>query len=590
MDSKSSVRVASNTGGTTALNDYDVDDEEDFIKVYFASGTVLKPSDKPYDLRSKIYEANRELANASESKFVNVPGKVKFDNTVVVLDSFEDIGTVSIGTETLQGAEVILSDRPIDDTEDKDILAKIDLLRDDDADDQNDVICSSTTDRTQDTDTDDKAYSSTSFSRSFSSDSDDPLFINVIESGDEFKTIMDRNNKTRQGSAIDEQVTYFPELFTHTQYKMYENCAEKPLEEGDVNIYVPKKLDAEELRNKLKEITGERKRAVQVAGASNDKKVDCKPMKKVGCFASLRNVQKKIKQNIKTSEKKVQPSSAQIQQQMINCSNGNNNNNNNNNNNINNNNINKNNKARVTYYFEMDPKGKLKPLNRKNNRQAVDETSSSNNCNDKSANRFFHINLRAAKNGENAKPRITKTPNADLFLEFQTDKSGNNKGAKLVIKKKQSTVGEELQLSPTSLSGGGTIKKSSAAGSGERPRLPGYNGLRSEYGLSAEQLLERRNTRMERERRRKELRQKKHEEEQKKRAENEKNFYKWLQQKKQLKKHAKTIRRSYPMNRLTVSSTRVSINSIHDNDQRKGSFALEELLKIKDENSGWFKF
>lgn len=26
------------------------------------------------------------------------------------------------------------------------------------------------------------------------------------------------------------------------------------------------------------------------------------------------------------------------------------------------------------------------------------------------------------------------------------------------------------------------------------------------------------------------------------------------------------------------------------NNQRKGSFALEELLKIKDENYGWFKF
>ncbi|XP_026814409.1 uncharacterized protein LOC113554662 [Rhopalosiphum maidis] len=580
MESRSARRVASNTIGITALNEYDVDDEEDFIKVYFASGTVLKPSDKPYDLRSKIHEANQELANSSDSKFVNAPGKVKFDNTVVILDSFEDIGTVSIGTETLQGAEVNISDCSIDDLKDKDILAKIDLLRDDDADDQNDVVCSSTTDRTQDTDTDDKAYSSTSFSRSFSSESDDPLFINVIESGDEFKTIMDRNNKTRQGSAIDEHVTYFPELFTHTQYKMYENCAEKTLEDGDVNIYVPKKLDAEELRNKLKEITVEHKRVMQVAGVVNEKKVDFKSSKKVGCFASLRNAQKKIKQ-IKTSEKKAQSSSTQIcvQQKMTHSDNGN----------SNKNNINNNNKARVTYYFEMDPKGKLKPLSNKNSRHTVDETSSSNNCNDKSANKFFHINLRAAKNGENAKPRITKTPNADLFLEFQTDKSGNNKGAKLVIKKKP-TAGVELQHSPTNYSGGGTVKKLSAAGCGERPRLPGYNGLRSEYGLSAEQLLERRNTRMERERRRKELRQKKHEEEQKKKAENEKNFYKWLQQKKQLKKHAKTIRRSYPMNKLTVSSARVSINSTHDGDGRKGSFALEELLKIKDENSGWFKF
>lgn len=36
MESKSAVRVASNTNRTTALNEYDVDDEEDFIsKFYF---------------------------------------------------------------------------------------------------------------------------------------------------------------------------------------------------------------------------------------------------------------------------------------------------------------------------------------------------------------------------------------------------------------------------------------------------------------------------------------------------------------------------------------------------------------------------
>lgn len=31
-------------------------------------------------------------------------------------------------------------------------------------------------------------------------------------------------------------------------------------------------------------------------------------------------------------------------------------------------------------------------------------------------------------------------------------------------------------------------------------------------------------------------------------------------------------------------------NSIHNGDQRKGSYALEELFKIKDENSEWFNF
>lgn len=147
-------------------------------------------------------------------------------------------------------------------------MAKVDLSRQNEEDDQNDVICSTAESRTlQDTDTDEKVYSSTSFSRSFSSESEDPLFINMIETGDEFKSIMDRNNKTRQGSAIDEHVTYFPELFTHTQYKMYENSG-KTLDGGDsavvaddVNIYVPRKLDADELRDKLKAISKERKRA-----------------------------------------------------------------------------------------------------------------------------------------------------------------------------------------------------------------------------------------------------------------------------------------------------------------------------------------
>uniref|UniRef100_A0A2S2QKI8 Coiled-coil domain-containing protein 181 n=1 Tax=Sipha flava TaxID=143950 RepID=A0A2S2QKI8_9HEMI len=374
-------------------------------------------------------------------------------------------------------------------------------------------------------------YSSTSFSRSFSFESDDPMFINVIESGDEFKTIMNRNNKTRQGSAIDEHVTYFPELFTHTQYKMYENCG-KTLDDSidDVNIYVPKKLNAEELRNKLKEISKVRKKVV-----TNEKKVE-KPVKKVSSFTQ--NFQKKIK-HTKTFERRIPP---QPQPQPI--------------------------KPRMTYYFELDPKGKLKPLNKNN----ISET----NLNNKST-KFFHINLKATNNDENSKPRITKTPNTDLFLEFQTDKSGN-KGAKLVIKKKPT---EEYTAS--SMAG---AKKSVST---ERPRLPGYNGLRSEYGLSAEQLLERQNKKMERERRRKELKQKKHEEEQKKRVENEKNFYKWLQQKKQLKKPVKTTRHSYPMNRLTVSSARTSLNCIHNSSQRKGSFALEELLKINDEKNRWFK-
>lgn len=405
------------------------------------------------------------------------------------------------------------------------ILAKVDLIQNDE-DDQNDVVCS-TADRTQDTDTtDEKVYSSTSFSRSFSSESgDDPLFINMIESGDEFKTIMNRNGKTQQGSAIDEHVAYFPELFTHTQYKMYENSG-KMLDDdsaNDMNIYVPKKLDVDELRNKLKEISvKEPKRTVRTTnGGGGAKKVE-KLVKKTG-GPSVRDAQKKIKP-VRTSEKN--KSKAVHHQHSTQAG-----------------------RPRMTYYFELDPKGKLKPLNK----------NDSDDCNgggNKSNTKFFHINLKAAKNDENAKPRITKTSNADLFLEFQTVKSGN-KGAKLVIKKKQQAEDHRHDLYTAATVGvaAAAAKKSIGA---DRPRLPGYNGLRSEYGLSAEQLLERRRIKMERERRRKEFRQRKCEEEQRKRAENEKNFYKWLQQKKQQKKQSKT-RHSYPMNRLTVSSARTSM-------------------------------
>lgn len=416
-----------------------------------------------------------------------------------------------------------MSDR--NDAKEKDtILAQIDLLQNDE-DDQNDVVCS-TAERTQDTDTtDEKMYSSTSFSRSFSSESgDDPLFINMIESGDEFKTIMNRNNKTQQGSAIDEHVTYFPELFTRNEYKMYENSG-KTLDDSadDVNIYVPKKLDANELRNKLKEISV--KECKKVVTNCGDAKKAVKSGKKVD--RPVQNAQKKVKQP-KTLEK---------------------------NNKVAHNSHFQPGRPRMTYYFELDPKGKLRPLNK-------DSVNDSGNCNNSSSSsdpkkntKFFHINLKAAKNDENAKPRITKTSNSDLFLEFQTDRSGN-KGAKLVIKKKP-TEDHHHNLYTAAAVGAAAAAAKKSIGA-DRPRLPGYNGLRSEYGLSAEQLLERRKIKMERERRRKEFRQKKYEEEQRKRAENEKNFYRWLQQKKQVKKQSKT-RHSYPMNRLTVSSARTSM-------------------------------
>ncbi|KAL1460233.1 hypothetical protein WDU94_012160 [Cyamophila willieti] len=66
-----------------------------------------------------------------------------------------------------------------------------------------------------------------------------------------------------------------------------------------------------------------------------------------------------------------------------------------------------------------------------------------------------------------------------------------------------------------------------------RVKLPEYNGLRSEYGLSAEQLCERKRQRQEITKRMRERRQKKVYEEERKRIENERMFHEWLLKKRQ---------------------------------------------------------
>ncbi|XP_050535040.1 coiled-coil domain-containing protein 181-like, partial [Daktulosphaira vitifoliae] len=555
------------TNDSNVLNECNGDDEEDFIKIYFASGTVLKPSQQPYDLRLKIVDANRQLKNDIIDKdTVSVLSKVKFDNTVVVLDSFEDIGTISIGTERLRGSEERTSNNNVIDlcnnkniVDDSElIIAKVDLMPNTEEDDQNDVVICPTIEKNQSTqqeykDNEEITSSSVSFSRSFSSDSEDPpFFVNIIESDNEVETILNRvkeieRDRKSQRPAIDEQVENFPELFTHSQYKLYENSSvgdEKNFNAGDDdNIYVPKKLDPEELRNRLRDL----KKDLQ---------------KQTGSIKSTST--KGIKQLVpkKTVLKKVEQNRQEIRPPVINR----------------NGNFSRSiHKPQATYYFELDSSGKLKPLNK----NKVYDAKHSKTV------KFFHINLKAAKSSNEVTKRTSKilqpkSTNSDLFLEFQTDISGN-KGAQLVIKKKPADSIQQVQ----STSGGSSRKSSNSSGGSDRLRLPDYNGLRSEYGLSAEQLLERRRLKTEREQRRKEVHQKKIEQEQKRRIENEKNFSKWLQQKKQQKKQAKP-RHCYPLSRLTVSSARTSIKLSNNGSYRKGSFALEELLKIKD-NKEWLK-
>ncbi|KAI5702769.1 hypothetical protein M8J75_003992 [Diaphorina citri] len=66
-----------------------------------------------------------------------------------------------------------------------------------------------------------------------------------------------------------------------------------------------------------------------------------------------------------------------------------------------------------------------------------------------------------------------------------------------------------------------------------RIKLPEYNGLRSEYGLSAEQLCERKRQRQEITKRMRERRQRKMDEEERRKMENERMFHEWLLKKRQ---------------------------------------------------------
>ncbi|XP_054283518.1 uncharacterized protein LOC129000583 [Macrosteles quadrilineatus] len=64
-----------------------------------------------------------------------------------------------------------------------------------------------------------------------------------------------------------------------------------------------------------------------------------------------------------------------------------------------------------------------------------------------------------------------------------------------------------------------------------QPHLPEYNGLRSEYGLSAEQLMERKRHKIESLKMQKQRKEQKYKEEQEKRKENEAKFIAWLEDK-----------------------------------------------------------
>ncbi|RZF35034.1 hypothetical protein LSTR_LSTR009626 [Laodelphax striatellus] len=67
-------------------------------------------------------------------------------------------------------------------------------------------------------------------------------------------------------------------------------------------------------------------------------------------------------------------------------------------------------------------------------------------------------------------------------------------------------------------------------------RLPDYNGLHSEYGLSAEQLQERKREKIERNKARKQKKEEKRAEEERKRKENEERFSAWLVKKREQEK------------------------------------------------------
>ncbi|XP_039276676.1 myb-like protein O isoform X2 [Nilaparvata lugens] len=128
-----------------------------------------------------------------------------------------------------------------------------------------------------------------------------------------------------------------------------------------------------------------------------------------------------------------------------------------------------------------------------------------------------------------------KTSNVDVCFCKQADKERPKSS---VDRRKSSewAVDSRPVTAPVVGVGAGVQRRGCGCAVWAQGRLPDYNGLHSEYGLSAEQLQQRKREKIERNKARKQMKEEKRAEEEKKRKENEERFSAWLEKKREQEK------------------------------------------------------
>ncbi|KAG8285288.1 hypothetical protein J6590_083384 [Homalodisca vitripennis] len=133
------------------------------------------------------------------------------------------------------------------------------------------------------------------------------------------------------------------------------------------------------------------------------------------------------------------------------------------------------------------------------------------------------------KNTSKPKPDSNMSPKSKSIEDKLNSKTDDGFPFPKKVRPKSCVEKESAKVKPTTRPVTAPVKRSCCQWG--QPHLPEYNGLRSEYGLSAEQLMERKRHKVESLKIQKQKREQKFKEEQQKRKENEATFIEWLEKK-----------------------------------------------------------
>ncbi|XP_046677417.1 uncharacterized protein LOC124365479 [Homalodisca vitripennis] len=133
------------------------------------------------------------------------------------------------------------------------------------------------------------------------------------------------------------------------------------------------------------------------------------------------------------------------------------------------------------------------------------------------------------KNISKPKPVSNMSPKSKSIEDKLNSKTDDGFPFPKKVRPKSCVEKESAKVKPTTRPVTAPVKRSCCQWG--QPHLPEYNGLRSEYGLSAEQLMERKRHKVESLKIQKQKREQKFKEEQQKRKENEATFIEWLEKK-----------------------------------------------------------